>query len=151
MTALRGLAFLALILVPLASASAAGVSGGSYTIVDGKEAGLDVHVGSSGKASILDRKSDLHAVSADDDCDEPHLHGTIDGIDEPVGGCGWGRILILSKATALVRATANAITEEERAIAPTEPETDKKPKLKPQPRPLPGTAMQPPPPEGAAG
>ncbi|MDQ3425975.1 MAG: ATP-dependent zinc metalloprotease FtsH [Actinomycetota bacterium] len=31
-----------------------------------------------------------------------------------------------------------------------EPEADKKPKLKPQPRPIPGTAMQPPPPEGAA-
>ena len=30
-----------------------------------------------------------------------------------------------------------------------EPEADKKPKLKPQPRPIPGTAMQPPPPEGA--
>jgi cell division protease FtsH len=33
-----------------------------------------------------------------------------------------------------------------------EPEAEKKPKLKPQPRPIPGTAaMQPPPPEGAAG
>ncbi len=32
-----------------------------------------------------------------------------------------------------------------------EPEADKKPKLKPQPRPIPGTAMQPPPPKGAAG
>ncbi|MDQ3122238.1 MAG: ATP-dependent zinc metalloprotease FtsH [Actinomycetota bacterium] len=30
-----------------------------------------------------------------------------------------------------------------------EPEADKKPKLNPQPRPIPGTAMQPPPPEGA--
>ena len=30
-------------------------------------------------------------------------------------------------------------------------EVDKKPKLKPQPRPIPGAAMQPPPPEGAAG
>ena len=30
-----------------------------------------------------------------------------------------------------------------------EAEADKKPKLKPQPRPIPGTAMQPPPPEGA--
>ena len=28
---------------------------------------------------------------------------------------------------------------------------ERKPKLKPQPRPIPGTAMQPPPPEGAAG
>ena len=117
MTALRGLAFLALLLVPLASANAAGVPGGNYTIVDGKEAGLDVFVGSGGKASALDRVMDLHAVPADDDCDEPHLHGTIDGKDEPTGGCGWGRILVLTKATALVRATANAITEEERAIA----------------------------------
>ena len=32
-----------------------------------------------------------------------------------------------------------------------EPEEEKRPKLKPQPRPIPGTAMQPPPPEGAAG
>jgi len=32
-----------------------------------------------------------------------------------------------------------------------EPEAEKKPKLKPQPRPIPGAAMQPPPPEGAAG
>ena len=32
-----------------------------------------------------------------------------------------------------------------------EPETERKPALKPQPRPLPGAAMQPPPPEGAAG
>jgi cell division protease FtsH len=41
--------------------------------------------------------------------------------------------------------------DEEPAIAPPEPEADKKPKLKQQPRPVPGTAMQPPPPEGAAG
>jgi len=34
-----------------------------------------------------------------------------------VGGCGWGRILILSKATALLRTIANAVTEEERAAA----------------------------------
>jgi cell division protease FtsH len=39
--------------------------------------------------------------------------------------------------------------EEEPALPEPEPETDKKPKIKPQPRPLPGTAMQPPPPEGA--
>ena len=32
-----------------------------------------------------------------------------------------------------------------------EPEAERKPKLKPQPRPIPGAAMQPPPPEGAAG
>jgi cell division protease FtsH len=32
-----------------------------------------------------------------------------------------------------------------------EPEAERKPTLKPQPRPLPGAAMQPPPPEGAAG
>ncbi len=32
-----------------------------------------------------------------------------------------------------------------------EAEAEKRPKLKPQPRPLPGTAMQPPPPEGATG
>jgi cell division protease FtsH len=40
----------------------------------------------------------------------------------------------------------------EETPAPPEPEPDaeKKPKLKPQPRPIPGTAMQPPPPEGAA-
>jgi len=31
-----------------------------------------------------------------------------------------------------------------------EPEAERKPKLKPQPRPIPGAAMQPPPPEGAA-
>jgi cell division protease FtsH len=42
----------------------------------------------------------------------------------------------------------------EEVIAPVaegEPEAEKKPKLKPQPRPIPGAAMQPPPPEGAAG
>ena len=37
--------------------------------------------------------------------------------------------------------------EEEPALP--EPEAEKRPKLKPQPRPIPGTAMQPPPPEGA--
>jgi cell division protease FtsH len=36
-------------------------------------------------------------------------------------------------------------------VADGEPDAERKPKLKPQPRPLPGTAMQPPPPEGAAG
>jgi len=36
-------------------------------------------------------------------------------------------------------------------VADGEPEAEKRPKLKPQPRPIPGTAMQPPPPEGAAG
>ena len=40
--------------------------------------------------------------------------------------------------------------EEEPALPEPEPEPER-PKLKPQPRPLPGTAMQPPPPEGAAG
>ncbi len=40
--------------------------------------------------------------------------------------------------------------EEEPALPEPEPEPER-PKLKPQPRPIPGTAMQPPPPEGAAG
>jgi len=41
--------------------------------------------------------------------------------------------------------------EEEPALPEPEPEAEeeRKPKLKPQPRPIPGTAMQPPPPEGA--
>ena len=39
--------------------------------------------------------------------------------------------------------------EEVAEVPELEPEADKKPKLKPQPRPIPGTAMQPPPPEGA--
>jgi cell division protease FtsH len=39
--------------------------------------------------------------------------------------------------------------EEEPSLPEPEAEAEKKPKLKPQPRPLPGTAMQPPPPEGA--
>ena len=36
-------------------------------------------------------------------------------------------------------------------VADGELDAERKPKLKPQPRPIPGTAMQPPPPEGAAG
>jgi cell division protease FtsH len=36
-------------------------------------------------------------------------------------------------------------------VADGEPDAERKPKLKPQPRPIPGTAMRPPPPEGAAG
>lgn len=91
--------------------------GGNYTVVDGPVAGQDIYVGGSGKGSILDRQSDLHVVGPDDDCEEPHVHGTIDGKDEPVGTCGWGRVLALSKTTPLVRSLANAITEEERAIA----------------------------------
>jgi len=39
--------------------------------------------------------------------------------------------------------------EEEPALPEPEAEEERKPKLKPQPRPIPGTAMQPPPPEGA--
>jgi cell division protease FtsH len=39
--------------------------------------------------------------------------------------------------------------EEEPALAEPEADAEKRPKLKPQPRPIPGTAMQPPPPEGA--
>ena len=39
--------------------------------------------------------------------------------------------------------------EEEPSVAEPETEEERKPKLKPQPRPIPGTAMQPPPPEGA--
>ncbi len=71
----------------------------------------------SGSATILDRTSSLQYVAADDDCDQPHLHGTIEGKSEPQGGCGWGRVLSLEKATPLVRGIANAVTEEERARA----------------------------------
>jgi cell division protease FtsH len=39
---------------------------------------------------------------------------------------------------------------EEPAVLEPEPDAEKRPKLRPQPRPIPGTAMQPPPPEGAA-
>jgi cell division protease FtsH len=38
---------------------------------------------------------------------------------------------------------------EEPSVPDAETEEERKPKLKPQPRPIPGTAMQPPPPEGA--
>jgi hypothetical protein len=115
--ALWGLAFLALVLVPLAAGRAGDVPLGSSMLVDGPQAGVDLFVGKSGTASILDRTADLRVVAADDDCDEPHAHGTIDGKDEPVGGCGWGRVLPLVKATPLMKAAANTITEEERAIA----------------------------------
>jgi cell division protease FtsH len=47
-------------------------------------------------------------------------------------------------------AEESVFAEPEPSPAP-EPEPEKRPKLKPQPRPLPGTAMQPPPPEGATG
>jgi hypothetical protein len=105
-------------LVPLASAQQLGaVPTGNYTMVDGPVAGQDIYVGGSGAISILDRKTNARVVAADDDCDEPHLHGTIDGKDEPAGGCGWGRVLVLTKATPTLRALANAITEEERAVA----------------------------------
>jgi cell division protease FtsH len=40
---------------------------------------------------------------------------------------------------------------EEPELPELEPDAEKRPKLRPQPRPIPGTAMQPPPPEGAAG
>jgi cell division protease FtsH len=39
--------------------------------------------------------------------------------------------------------------EEEPAVPEPDADAEKRPKLKPQPRPIPGTAMQPPPPEGA--
>ena len=41
--------------------------------------------------------------------------------------------------------------EEVPEVAEPEADAEKRPKLKPAPRPIPGTAMQPPPPEGAAG
>jgi cell division protease FtsH len=44
----------------------------------------------------------------------------------------------------------SVFAEEEKPLAGPEREPEKKPALKPQPRPLPGAAMQPPPPEGAA-
>jgi len=46
-------------------------------------------------------------------------------------------------------AEESVFPEEEPAVVEPEPEAETKPKLKPQPRPVPGTAMQPPPPEGA--
>lgn len=52
--------------MPLASARGAGLSSGNYTVVDGPVAEQDIFVGVSGKASILDRTADLHAVPADD-------------------------------------------------------------------------------------
>ncbi len=48
-------------------------------------------------------------------------------------------------------AEESVFAEPETTTPAPEPEADKRPKLKPQPRPLPGTAMQPPPPEGATG
>jgi cell division protease FtsH len=45
----------------------------------------------------------------------------------------------------------SVFAEPEPKVEEPEPEAEKKPVLKPQPRPLPGAAMQPPPPEGAAG
>jgi cell division protease FtsH len=47
-------------------------------------------------------------------------------------------------------AEGSVFPDEVAEVPELEPEADKKPKLKPQPRPIPGTAMQPPPPEGAA-
>jgi cell division protease FtsH len=48
-------------------------------------------------------------------------------------------------------AEESVFAEPETTTPAAEPGADKRPKLKPQPRPLPGTAMQPPPPEGATG
>jgi cell division protease FtsH len=45
----------------------------------------------------------------------------------------------------------SVFAEEQKPVAGTEPEPEKKPAIKPTPRPVPGAAMQPPPPEGAAG
>jgi cell division protease FtsH len=42
-----------------------------------------------------------------------------------------------------------SVFAEPEPVAAPEPEAEPRPRLKPQPRPLPGTAMQPPPPEGA--
>jgi cell division protease FtsH len=47
-------------------------------------------------------------------------------------------------------AEESIFVEEIPALPEPEPDAERKPKLKPQPRPIPGTAMQPPPPEGAA-
>jgi cell division protease FtsH len=47
-------------------------------------------------------------------------------------------------------AEESIFVEETPALPEPEPDAEKKPKLKPQPRPIPGTAMQSPPPEGAA-
>jgi hypothetical protein len=110
-------------LLALAVAAAAGaqlrngVEPGSYTALDGPQAGQDVSVGKSGSASILDRTSDLHAAPADDGCDSTHLVGTIEGKPGKLGGCGWGRLILLRDAPPLIRAIANAVTEEERAVS----------------------------------
>jgi cell division protease FtsH len=42
-----------------------------------------------------------------------------------------------------------SVFPEEVEVPEAEPDAEKRPKLRPQPRPIPGTAMQPPPPEGA--
>ncbi len=46
-------------------------------------------------------------------------------------------------------AEESVFPEEVPEVAEPEADAEKRPKLKPQPRPIPGTAMQPPPPEGA--
>jgi hypothetical protein len=116
---LAAFALTALALVPAAAAQrlSGPVPPGNYTMLDGPKAGQDLYVSANGKGSILDRTTDLRVVEADADCDVPHLHGTIDGKDEPVGKCGWGRVLDLTQAPATIRGVANAVTEEERAIA----------------------------------
>src|SRR5262249_28616219 len=56
-------------------------------------------------------------VPADDNCDAPHLDGTLDGKEAPGGPCGWGRVIAAKDAPAMIRGIGNAVTEEGRALA----------------------------------
>jgi hypothetical protein len=108
---------LALAFVPLGSAHGLSVPGGAYTVIDGPEAGLNFTVGHGGVASILGRTSAAKVIDDDPGCDQAFLTGTIDGQAGPTGFCAWGRTMFLSKVTPLWKATATAITAEDRSVA----------------------------------
>src|SRR3954471_8901929 len=111
-------ALLALVAASFAAAQTAPPAppDGAYSIMDGPRSGLTVLV-HEGNGHLIDISSSLRAVGADDDCDQPHLHGTIAGKDEPLAPCGWGRLVAKSRETPLMYQTATAISEEERAVA----------------------------------
>ncbi len=103
---------LAFVLVPLASGRIA-FEPDSYILVDGPYAGVNTYsaTGNVNGGGHVDAKGQI--VGPDEDCDQLHFHGTIEGNPEPVGPCAWGRMIARKDATRLFANVAYSVGVEE--------------------------------------
>jgi hypothetical protein len=88
---------------------------GPVYFIDGTNVGIEMNATSSGHVGTFDYPTDLTLVGPDADCDQPHVHGTINGVSEPIGSCGWGRVVPKAKTSKFVRDLYSAIFAEMRA------------------------------------